>query len=224
MDPRRSFTAAQPRTRRARPGSDRGTGTTPEPPNRGSCPWADRDGAATYSTPSGTSTPVSRPQRPPRRPSAGCVFAEDEARLLISSAPGPSDLADMVEWRAAGEPLELVIGWAEFCGLRITVAPGSSCPAGAASSSSRRRRPSSGRERWSSTSAVARARWVQRWPRPWKASICTPPTSIRRRCGAPVTTSPPLEGRCTKAISTTPALPAQAGGRPHRERALRAHR
>ncbi|HET9975674.1 MAG TPA: putative protein N(5)-glutamine methyltransferase, partial [Streptosporangiaceae bacterium] len=30
----------------------------------------------------------------------------------------------MVSRRAAGEPLEQVIGWAEFCGLRITVAPG----------------------------------------------------------------------------------------------------
>jgi len=30
----------------------------------------------------------------------------------------------MVSRRAAGEPLEQVIGWAEFCGLRMTVAPG----------------------------------------------------------------------------------------------------
>ena len=53
--------------------------------------------------------------------SAGCVFAEDEARLLISAAGTPADLAAMVDRRAAGLPLEHVLGWAEFCGLRIAV-------------------------------------------------------------------------------------------------------
>ena len=55
---------------------------------------------------------------------AGCVFAEDEARLLISAARTPADLAAMVDRRVAGLPLEHVIGWAEFCGLRIAVDPG----------------------------------------------------------------------------------------------------
>lgn len=55
---------------------------------------------------------------------AGCVFAEDEAQLLISAAPTPADLAAMVDRRAAGLPLEHVLGWAEFCGLRIAVDPG----------------------------------------------------------------------------------------------------
>ncbi len=54
----------------------------------------------------------------------GCVFAEDEARLLISAARTPADLAAMVDRRAAGLPLEQVLGWAEFCGLRIAVDPG----------------------------------------------------------------------------------------------------
>src|SRR6266566_7097947 len=54
---------------------------------------------------------------------AGCVFAEDEARLLISAARTPADLAAMVERRAAGQPIEHVLGWAEFCGLRIAVDP-----------------------------------------------------------------------------------------------------
>jgi release factor glutamine methyltransferase len=55
---------------------------------------------------------------------AGCVFAEDEARLLIAAASTPADLAAMVDRRAAGLPLEHVVGWAEFCGLRIAVDPG----------------------------------------------------------------------------------------------------
>jgi len=55
---------------------------------------------------------------------AGCVFAEDEARLLTSAARAPAELDAMVRRRVAGEPLEQVLGWAEFCGLRIAVAPG----------------------------------------------------------------------------------------------------
>jgi release factor glutamine methyltransferase len=55
---------------------------------------------------------------------AGCVFAEDEARLLISTARTPADLVAMVDRRAAGFPLEHVLGWAEFRGLRIAVDPG----------------------------------------------------------------------------------------------------
>lgn len=55
---------------------------------------------------------------------AGCVFAEDEARMLISVAKGPVDLAEMVEQRALGYPLEHVIGWMAFYGLRIEVDPG----------------------------------------------------------------------------------------------------
>ncbi|MGH3201870.1 MAG: putative protein N(5)-glutamine methyltransferase [Streptosporangiaceae bacterium] len=55
---------------------------------------------------------------------AGCVFAEDEARLLMATARGPGELSAMVERRAAGLPLEQVLGWAEFCGLRIAVDPG----------------------------------------------------------------------------------------------------
>ncbi|MEV0972207.1 putative protein N(5)-glutamine methyltransferase [Microtetraspora glauca] len=55
---------------------------------------------------------------------AGCVFAEDEARLLVSTARTPADLAAMVDRRVAGLPLEHVLGWADFCGLRIAVDPG----------------------------------------------------------------------------------------------------
>ncbi|MFF4333363.1 putative protein N(5)-glutamine methyltransferase [[Kitasatospora] papulosa] len=55
---------------------------------------------------------------------AGCVFAEDEAELLLSTAADPAALAAMLERRVAGHPLEHVLGWAEFCGLRIAVDPG----------------------------------------------------------------------------------------------------
>lgn len=54
---------------------------------------------------------------------AGCVFAEDEARLLIDAASG-AELEAMVARRVGGEPLEYVLGWAEFCGLRIAVEAG----------------------------------------------------------------------------------------------------
>jgi release factor glutamine methyltransferase len=55
---------------------------------------------------------------------AGCVFAEDEARLLTGAAGGPGELAGLVRRRVAGEPLEHVLGWAEFAGLRVAVDPG----------------------------------------------------------------------------------------------------
>src|SRR5262249_62392653 len=55
---------------------------------------------------------------------AGCVFAEEEARSLIPTARTPAGLAAMVDQRTAGQPLEHVLGWAEFCGLRIAMEPG----------------------------------------------------------------------------------------------------
>lgn len=55
---------------------------------------------------------------------AGCVFAEDEAGLLVRAARTPDELAAMVERRAAGLPLEHVLGWAQFCGLHVAVDPG----------------------------------------------------------------------------------------------------
>jgi release factor glutamine methyltransferase len=67
---------------------------------------------------------VAEPLVVARLRAAGCVFAEDEARLLMTAARTPEELDAMVERRAAGLPLEQVLGWAEFCGLRIAVDPG----------------------------------------------------------------------------------------------------
>jgi release factor glutamine methyltransferase len=67
---------------------------------------------------------VSEPLVVARLRAAGCVFAEDEARLLMTTARTPDELDAMVERRLAGLPLEQVLGWAEFCGLRIAVDPG----------------------------------------------------------------------------------------------------
>lgn len=55
---------------------------------------------------------------------AGCVFAEQEAGVLLDAAASPDELEAMTARRVAGEPLEYVVGWAEFCALRIGVAPG----------------------------------------------------------------------------------------------------
>ncbi|WP_211373413.1 putative protein N(5)-glutamine methyltransferase [Agromyces allii] len=72
---------------------------------------------------------------------AGCVFAEDEAALLEAAvaerfgagagagagdrAPdAAAELERLVARRVAGDPLEQLLGWAEFGGLRILLEPG----------------------------------------------------------------------------------------------------
>lgn len=54
---------------------------------------------------------------------AGCVYAEDEAALLASVAHG-ADLDALVARRCAGEPLEHLLGFVDFCGRRYRVSPG----------------------------------------------------------------------------------------------------
>src|SRR5438874_9955063 len=48
---------------------------------------------------------------------AGCVFADDEARLLGGDE-------SLIARRIAGERLEHVLGWVEFAGVRVEVDPG----------------------------------------------------------------------------------------------------
>ncbi len=107
---------------------------------------------------------------------AGCVFAEDEAALLTEAVQGHEDAAAELEAlagrRVAGEPLEQVLGWAEFAGLRMLLEPGVFVP---------RRRTEllaaeaarfaaaiadEGRTPWCSTCAAVSARSAPPWPRP----------------------------------------------------------
>lgn len=69
-------------------------------------------------------SPAERDALVARLRAAGCVFAEDEAALLAAEAPDAATLAALTERRVGGEPLEQVVGWAEFRGLRVAVAPG----------------------------------------------------------------------------------------------------
>ncbi|SDG75773.1 release factor glutamine methyltransferase [Planococcus glaciei] len=54
----------------------------------------------------------------------GCVFAEEETRLLVSEAGSLEELMNWIERRANGLPLEYVLGFTHFCGLRIEVETG----------------------------------------------------------------------------------------------------
>lgn len=54
---------------------------------------------------------------------AGCVFAEEEAALLLGAATG-EELEALVRRREAGEPLELVLGGVGFAGVRVRLRPG----------------------------------------------------------------------------------------------------
>jgi release factor glutamine methyltransferase len=55
---------------------------------------------------------------------AGCVFAEEEAGLLLGAAETQEELEALVGRRVAGEPLEVIVGWVEFGGLRLVVEAG----------------------------------------------------------------------------------------------------
>ncbi|UFU08270.1 putative protein N(5)-glutamine methyltransferase [Ruania halotolerans] len=55
---------------------------------------------------------------------AGCVFAEAEAALLNNAAAAGPEREVLVRRRLDGEPLETVLGWVEFDGLRLYTAPG----------------------------------------------------------------------------------------------------
>ncbi len=55
---------------------------------------------------------------------AGCVFAEDEADVLRGAAGSPAELERLIARRVAGEPLEVVVGFADLCDVRVQVDAG----------------------------------------------------------------------------------------------------
>ncbi|MCW2782637.1 MAG: putative protein N(5)-glutamine methyltransferase [Marmoricola sp.] len=69
-------------------------------------------------------TDASLPQLVSRLRAAGCVYAEEEAALLVAEAATRAQLEELIVRRIDGLPLEQVLGWAAFCGLRIVVRPG----------------------------------------------------------------------------------------------------
>lgn len=55
---------------------------------------------------------------------AGCVFAEEEAALLQEAAADTAELESLLQQRVDGQPLEHVVGWVDFAGLRLRLGPG----------------------------------------------------------------------------------------------------
>ncbi|GAA3564699.1 putative protein N(5)-glutamine methyltransferase [Microlunatus spumicola] len=59
---------------------------------------------------------------------AGCVFAEEEAALILEQAEavggGATEVDRLATARAGGLPLEQVLGWAALAGVRVAVEPG----------------------------------------------------------------------------------------------------
>jgi release factor glutamine methyltransferase len=65
------------------------------------------------------------PELAERLAAAGFISAREEAQELRTAAGGDDELlAALAERRLAGEPLAWIVGSAEFCGLRVRVAPG----------------------------------------------------------------------------------------------------
>ena len=54
---------------------------------------------------------------------AGCVFAEEEASILRASALDAAALDRLLRARVDGAPLEQLVGWVDFRGLRLQVGP-----------------------------------------------------------------------------------------------------
>lgn len=60
-----------------------------------------------------------------RLAAAGCIAAEEEAAMLLEAAGGDgARLEELVRRRVAGEPVEWIVGWAPFCGLRVGMRAG----------------------------------------------------------------------------------------------------
>ncbi len=66
---------------------------------------------------------VTREDSVARLRAAGCVFAEREAALIESTLADPIAQQNAVARRCAGEPLEYVVGVAEFAGVTVAIGP-----------------------------------------------------------------------------------------------------
>jgi release factor glutamine methyltransferase len=100
--------------------------------------WITRNGLGPASGSVLKDDPVTPTEAITRLRAAGCVFAEEEAAVLAEAAAAAAGaaghvqessqdhdtLATLVERRAAGEPLEQVVGYADFCGVRVHLRPG----------------------------------------------------------------------------------------------------
>ncbi len=60
-----------------------------------------------------------------RLTAAGFLNPGDEARLLATAAGQSGDrLEELVGRRTTGEPLPWILGWVDFCGIRLAIVPG----------------------------------------------------------------------------------------------------
>lgn len=55
---------------------------------------------------------------------SGSVFADEELTALATAASTMDDLLSLVERRCAGERIEYLVGFTEFCGVRVRLRPG----------------------------------------------------------------------------------------------------
>lgn len=74
--------------------------------------------------PASAPPPLADPALVRRLRTAGCVYAEEEAALLTQYTSDSGPLDSLVARRVAGEPLEHLLGWVDFDGLRLAVGPG----------------------------------------------------------------------------------------------------
>ena len=143
-----------------------------------------------------TDPPASSPTVITRLRAAGCVFAEEEARLLgrgrhdAGPPRRPGAAAGFRPAARARPGLGGVLRTPDRSGHRSLRAPPPHRvpgPGGRAAPAAPPAAPDG--RRWSSTCAAAQGRWgprSRRWPVPWSF---TPPTSTRPRCSARPATS-----------------------------------
>ena len=171
--------------------------------------------------------PSTRPRSRPRRATSaprGCVFAEDEAALLVEAAATPAELERMVARPGRGQPLELLWGAPSSAGCGSRSRPASSCPGGAPTRWSRRAAALAARRApWWSTCAAGPARSgaaLAAVPglEVYAADVDPAAVACARRQPA---AGPGLRGR---PVRRAPGRAARPGRRARRQRAVRAER